>query len=51
LEHFKNLQGNLELPQNKCHPGDVPDMRRMCAKAADQWPGDGWPARFYVGLA
>jgi hypothetical protein len=31
------LQGNLEFHQNKCHPGDVPNMRRQCAKAADQW--------------
>jgi hypothetical protein len=37
LEHFKKLQGNLEFYQNKCHPGGVPNMRRQCAKAADQW--------------
>jgi hypothetical protein len=37
LENFKKLQGNLEFHQNKCHPRDVPDMRRRCAKAADQW--------------
>jgi hypothetical protein len=36
LEHFKKLQGNLELHQNKCHSGGVPDMRKQCAKAADQ---------------
>jgi hypothetical protein len=59
LEHFKNLQGNLEFHKNKCHLRDVPDMRRQCAKATDQWgPGGcqlakspGWLARFYVGLA
>jgi hypothetical protein len=37
LEHFKKLQGNLEFHQNKSHPGGVPDMRRQCVKAADQW--------------
>jgi hypothetical protein len=37
LEHFKKLQENLEFHQNKCHPRDVPDMRRQCAKAANQW--------------
>jgi hypothetical protein len=37
LEHFMKLQGNLEFQQNKCHHGDVPDRRRQCAKAADQW--------------
>jgi hypothetical protein len=37
LEHFKKLQGNLEFHQNNCHPGNVPEMRRQCAKAANQW--------------
>jgi hypothetical protein len=37
LKHFKKLQGNLEFHQNKTHPGGVPDMRRQCEKAADQW--------------
>jgi hypothetical protein len=37
LEHFKKLQGNLEFHQNKCHPRNIPDMRRQYAKAADQW--------------
>jgi hypothetical protein len=37
LEHFKKLQGNLEIHQNKCHPGDVHDTRRQCAKVVDQW--------------
>jgi hypothetical protein len=37
LEHFKKLQKKLEFHQNKCHPRGVPDMRRQCAKAADQW--------------
>jgi hypothetical protein len=37
MEHFKKLPGNFELHQNKCHPGGVPDMRRQCAKATDQW--------------
>jgi hypothetical protein len=27
----------LEFHQNKSHPGDVPDMKRQCAKVADQW--------------
>jgi hypothetical protein len=36
LEHFKKLQGNSEFHQNRCHPRGVPDMRRQCAKAADQ---------------
>jgi hypothetical protein len=31
------LQGNLEFHQTKCHPEDVPNMRRQCAKAPDQW--------------
>jgi hypothetical protein len=35
--HFKKLQGNLEFHQNKCHPRNVPDTRRQCAKATDQW--------------
>jgi hypothetical protein len=45
LEHFKKLQGNLEFHQNKCLPRGVPDMRRQCAKAADQWAQGvaGWP--------
>jgi hypothetical protein len=60
LEYFKKLQGNLKFHQNKCHPGDAPNMRRQCAKAANQWaqgvtgqpnPLAGRPARFYVGLA
>jgi hypothetical protein len=53
LEHFKKLQGNLKFHQNKCHPGDVPDMRRQCAKVADQWAQGvaGRSARFYLGLA
>jgi hypothetical protein len=53
LEHFKKLQGNLEFHQNKCRPGDVPDTRRQCAKAANQWAQGvpGRPAKFYVGLA
>jgi hypothetical protein len=37
LKHFKKLQENLEFHQNKCHPRDVPDTRRQCAKATDQW--------------
>jgi hypothetical protein len=37
LEHFKKSQGNLEFHQNKCHPGDVRDRRRECAKTTDQW--------------
>jgi hypothetical protein len=37
LEHFKKLQENLQFHQNKCHPRDVTDMRRECAKAVDQW--------------
>jgi hypothetical protein len=37
LDHFKKLQGNLEFHQNKCHPGDVPNMRRQCAKTIDSW--------------
>jgi hypothetical protein len=28
LEHFKKLQGNLEIHQKKCHLEDVPDMKR-----------------------
>jgi hypothetical protein len=53
LEHFKKLQGNLEFHQNKCHAGDVPNTRRQCAKAVDQWASGvaDRPARFYVGLA
>jgi hypothetical protein len=52
LEHFKKLQGNLEFHQNKCHPRDLNDTRRQCAKAADQWAQGvaGRSARFYVGL-
>jgi hypothetical protein len=42
LEQFKELQGNLELHQNKCQPGGIPNMRRQCANAADQW-AQGWP--------
>jgi hypothetical protein len=51
LEHFKKSQENLEFHQNKCHPEDVPDMRRQCAKATDQWAQGvaGRPANFYVG--
>jgi hypothetical protein len=37
LEHFKKLQENLEFHQNKCHLGNVPNTRRQCAKATDQW--------------
>jgi hypothetical protein len=37
LEHFKKLQGNVEFHQNKCHPGNAPDMRRPCAKDTDVW--------------
>jgi hypothetical protein len=37
LENFKKLQGNFKFHQNKCHLGDVPDMRRQCAKNIDQW--------------
>jgi hypothetical protein len=37
LEHFKKLEGNFEFHQNKCHHGDVHDMRRQCAHATDQW--------------
>jgi hypothetical protein len=37
LEHFKKLQGNLEFQQNKCHLRNVPDTKRQCAKAVDQW--------------
>jgi hypothetical protein len=37
LEHFKKLEANLEFHHNKCHPEYVPNMRRPCAKAADQW--------------
>jgi hypothetical protein len=37
LEHFKKLHENLKFHQNKCHPGGVPNMRRQCAKTADQW--------------
>jgi hypothetical protein len=37
LEHFRKLQENLLFHKNKCHPGDVPDLRRQCAKAANQW--------------
>jgi hypothetical protein len=53
LEHFKKLQENLEFHQNKCHPGDVPDTRRQCAKVTNQWTQGvaDCPARFYVGLA
>jgi hypothetical protein len=54
LEHFKKLQGNLEFHQNKYHPGDIPDMRRQCAKATKQWTqgmGGRRPARYYVCLA
>jgi hypothetical protein len=43
LENFKKLQGNLKCHQNKCHPGNVPDTRRQCAKAIDQWAKE-WPA-------
>jgi hypothetical protein len=35
LEHFKKSQGNLEFHQNRCHPRDVPDTRRQCARATD----------------
>jgi hypothetical protein len=53
LEHFKKLQGNLKFHQNKCHHGNVPDTRRRCAKATNQWAQGvaSRPARFYVGLA
>jgi hypothetical protein len=34
---FKKLEGKLVLHQNKCHPRDVPDTRRQCAKVTDQW--------------
>jgi hypothetical protein len=37
LEHFKKPQGNLEFHQNKCYSGDIPNTKRQCAKAADQW--------------
>jgi hypothetical protein len=37
LDHFKKSQRNLEFQQNKCYPGDVPDTKRQCAKATDQW--------------
>jgi hypothetical protein len=37
MEHFKKSQGNLEFYQNKCHPGDVREMRRWGAKATNQW--------------
>jgi hypothetical protein len=37
LEHFKKFQVNLEFHQNKCHPGGVPDTKRQCEKATDQW--------------
>jgi hypothetical protein len=37
LEHFYKLQGNLEFHQNKCHLEAVPNTRRQCAKATDQW--------------
>jgi hypothetical protein len=49
LEHFKKLQGNLEFHQNKCHPKGVPDRRRQCEKAADQWAQGvaGWLAPPY----
>jgi hypothetical protein len=43
LEHFKKLQGNLEFHQNKCHPGDVHDMRRHVQRALTSGPR-GWPA-------
>jgi hypothetical protein len=35
----------LEFHQNKCHPEDVPDTRRQCAKATDWWAQGvaGWP--------
>jgi hypothetical protein len=50
LEHFNKLQGNLKFHQNKCHPVNVPDMRRQGAKATDQSAQGGpadqtpWPA-------
>jgi hypothetical protein len=37
LEHFKKLQGTFEFHQNKCHPEDVLDTRRQCAKVDGQW--------------
>jgi hypothetical protein len=53
LEHFKKLQENFEFHQNKCHPGDVPDTRRQCANATNQWAQGvaSRPTRFHVGLA
>jgi hypothetical protein len=41
LEHFKKLQRNLEFHQNKCHPGNVPDMMRPCARPLTSGPR-GW---------
>jgi hypothetical protein len=55
--HFKKLQGNLEFHQSMCHPGDVPDKRRQCTKATNQWaqgvagrPGfmSVWPAASFT---
>jgi hypothetical protein len=46
LEHFKKSQGNLEFHQNKCHPRDVPNMKRQRENATDQWDqgvAAGWP--------
>jgi hypothetical protein len=37
LEHFKELQRNQEFYQHKCHPGNTPDTRRLCAKDTNMW--------------
>jgi hypothetical protein len=37
LEQFRKLQGNLEFYQNKSHPENAPDTRRLCAKAINVW--------------
>jgi hypothetical protein len=37
LECFKKLQENVDFYQNKCHPRNAPDTRRLCAKATDMW--------------